>query len=536
MEKIIKKIEGETFCFESWLKTFLALIFFRVFLEELLSGFKKTELFDFVAFFGHTLLFFLFSYLIFLLFLQKIVKEKFFQVANVLLWGFGIILFPPLIDKLVFRDQFVWSFYLFGDFLALLENFWLFFGDSLRIGVTLGTRVEILVAILGLATYVFIKKKQKKWFFFSLILFYLIFYILGSFPSWVALVLELVQGKSLLAFSESDIVGRFLLPFSFFGFGEMTGGALFAWKMALLYGPLLVLTLVFFQFKKSQKEFWALLKNVRYPQMVFNSGLFLIGLGLGWLAFPEKLTNDLFSILALVNLWIAVFSAWFFSVLVNDEEDLAIDLITNPQRPLPLKIFSLEEYRRYRVVFFFFSLFAPLLINWKLAFLFLVYHGLTFLYSCPPFRWKRFLGVASLVSSLASLLFLLVGFLLFSPGQKLVFFPWSLISFLFLSYFLVIPLKDLKDILGDGKANVLTLPVLIGEKRARLVLAGLFFFNYLLSVYVFREEELFLPALILGGGTFWVVVNEKIKARFLPGWVIALALGYSIFLLKALFK
>lgn len=536
LEKIIKKAEGESFCFDAWWKTFLALIVFRVFLEEIINGFRRASLFEFMVFFGHTLSFFLLAYVIFLLLLQKILKERFFRIANVLLWGFAIILFPPLLDKLFFGNQFIWSFYLFADFNNLIRNFWLFFGDNLRIGVTLGTRIEILGAILGLATYVFIKTKQKKWFFFGLGLFYLIFYLLGSFPSWVVLLLETVKGGSVWAFSERDIVGRFLTPFSFFGFGERSGSMFFAWKMIIIYNFLLVLALVWWQFQKSRKKFLALLKNVRFPQMVFNSGVLFIGLGLGWRAFPEKLTLDFFSILAIINLWIAVFSAWFFSVLVNDEEDLASDLVTNPQRPLPQKIFSLEEYRQYRVVFFFFSIFFPFLIDWKLAFLFLVYHGLTFLYSCPPFRWKRFLGLASLMASLASLLFLLVGFLLFSPGQKLNFFPWALVGFLFLSYFLTIPSKDLKDLLGDKQAGVWTLPVLVGEKRARLILASLFLFGYLFSVYFFREENLFLPAVVLGGGTFWMVTNEKINNRFLPGWVMGLVLVYSLFLLKELFN
>ena len=196
------------------------------------------------------------------------------------------------------------------------------------------------------------------------------------------------------------------------------------------------------------------------------------------------------------------------------------------------KIFSLEEYRQYRGIFLFFSLFCPLLIDMKLFFIFLIYHGLTFVYSCPPFRLKRFFGVASLLSSLASLLFLLAGFLLMAEKQSLENFPWKMVIFLFFSCFLLIPLKDLKDVAGDRKMGVWTLPVLVGEQAARLILATLFLINYLFSVYFFREEALFLPALFFATGTFWLIVSKKITARFLPGWAIVLASGYFLFLLK----
>lgn len=535
LEKIIKKIEKQEFVWSQWISSFLAIIFLRVFFEEILMGFKKKSFFELVVFWGHTFSFFLFSYLIFLLVLKRIIKEKTFKIANILLWGFWIIIFPPFLDKLFFGDQFIWSFYLFADFRDLIQKFFLFFGDNLRIGMTLGVRIEILLALIGISFYVFKKKRQKKWFFISFFIFYLIFYILGSFPSWVALLIEILKGENIFSFTERDIVGHFLTTFSLFGFGEKVGNYYFAWKMASIYNFLLVFVLSFFQFKENKLKFWALFKNIRFPQMTFNSGLFIFGLGLGWIIFPENLILNTFSLLTILNLWIAIFSAWYFSVLINDEEDLEIDKITNQKRPLPLEIFSLKEYRQYRVIFLFFSLFVPYLIDWRIFFIFLIYHGLTFLYSCPPFRLKRFLGLASFISALASSLFILIGYFLFSGDQALNLFPWKIVSFLFLSSFLTIPLKDLKDLRGDGLLKVWTLPVLVGEKKARLILASLFLFNYLISVYVFREESLFLPAIFFGSVTFWLVVNQKIKTHFLAGWVMFLLVGYFLFLLKNLF-
>mgnify|MGYP000350858309 CR=1 FL=1 len=531
LNKKIEKIENKKLSLKSWSVAFLSLISLRVFLEELLNGFSRTNFFEFLAFFSHTLLFFLLSFLIFLFLLKKILKEDLFKIANILLWGFWIIIWPPLLDKIFFPNQFVWSFYLFSDLKGLIKNFFLFFGENLTIGVTLGTRVEIFLAVLGLSSYVFLKKKTKKWLFLAPILFYGVLYFLGSFPSWWTLGESLFSGSG-WNFSEKDIVTIFLSPFSFFSFKNQTGSGFFAWKMALIYNLLIVFLLSIFQFWLEKKKFWALFKNIRFPQMTFNTGLFFLGLILGHWLFPKNLTLDIFSFLGVFNLWIAIFSAWFFSVLVNDEEDLLTDEITNSQRPLVQKIFSLKEYRNYRLIFLFFSLFLPLLIHWKLAFLFLVYHGLTFIYSCPPFRLKRFLGIASFLSAGASIIFLFVGFLLFSENQSLIAIPWRIIIFIFLSSFLTIPLKDIKDEVGDRRMGVLTLSVWLGESRSRLVLASLFLFNYLFSVFIFKEESLFLPALILGTISFWGVVSQKIKARFLPGWVIFWTFIYFFFLIK----
>jgi len=163
------------------------------------------------------------------------------------------------------------------------------------------------------------------------------------------------------------------------------------------------------------------------------------------------------------------------------------------------------------------------------------YHLLTWVYSCYPFRLKRFLGVAGCLISLTSLNFLVIGFLVFVENQTLTNFPWKLYWFLFVVYLLTTPLKDLRDLEGDKKNKIYTLPVLIGRKNTRLVVASCIFSFYLLSVYVLNKQELFLPAILFGGSNFMIINNLKIDEKKLNSLVLGLAFFYGCLVVKIIF-
>ena len=61
-----------------------------------------------------------------------------------------------------------------------------------------------------------------------------------------------------------------------------------------------------------------------------------------------------------------------------------------------------------------------------------------------------------------------------------------------------LPIKDLKDIEGDQKNGVWTIPVLLGETWARFAIGLGIFVSYALSVVWLNAKILFFPAMILG--------------------------------------
>lgn len=536
IKKIINFFENTPLNITSWVCSFLGLMATRILIENLIfNSLQDQKLISLVAFFTHTVFFFSFLYLVLLVFIRSFIKEKLTRIANILLWGYWIMLFPPILDALIFRGKDVWSFYYFGGLGELLVAFFTFFGGNLAVGVTLGSRIMIVLAMIGLVLYVFAKTGNfKKTLTFSFFL-YIIFFIFGSFPSWVTLLEKTIEGKRLITINSLDVASLFLTGGDFFGMVGQSAKISIVYKINLVYGFLIFLFLSVWQYLDNKEKFWSLIKNVRYPQMIFNGGLFLLGVGLGGFYYPQNFHLGFFEVLLLVDLILVVFAAWFFSVFPNDINDLEIDKITNPDRPLVKKIFSVGEYQSYALAFFLFSLLMSAAINIKIFLLIICYHFLTFFYSSPPFRIKRFFGAASFLSSFASLLFLFSGFLLVSETQSLEKLPLKVVLLLLMVFVFLIPLKDLRDTKGDGKNGVFTLSVLLGIKNARLFLASAIFLAYFLSVYIINDKDLFLPALTLGSISFWFISSDKIKVRYLNWWALSFVFLYGLVIIKVIF-
>jgi len=530
--KIIDFFEKSQFNFKTWLISFLVLISTRLLIESFLLGFPSRSFESFLSLFIHTFSFFLLTYLIFLIFLSFLIKNNFKKSTSFLLWGFWIIIFPPIIDYLIFQGGLYKSFYIFDGFSGLIVRFFTFFGKNPDWGITWGTRVNILISLIAIGFYVYCKTKNKKKTLIAITGSYVLFFILSCFPSFV---IFLIEPKDIFKISYSTVAGYFMSPFSVFNLRGIALESFLAKKLALIYLPLILFILIGISLKINFKKTIILIKNLRYPQLFFNLGLLFIGLGLGFLYNSEVFFLNFFSILVVFDLILIVISVWFFSVLINDLSDIEIDKISNKNRPLIKKNISLREYKFYTQIFFLFSILLSILISPKIFLIVISYHLLTWSYSCFPFRLKRFIGVSNFLISLASLNFLIIGFMVFSKNQNLLYFPWRIYWFLFFAYFLIIPLKDLKDLEGDKKNKSYTLVVLLGRKKTRLLIASSLFSFYLLSVYILNKQELFLSALVFGIINFLMVTNLKINERKIVFWVLGFVFAYGLLIIKIIF-
>jgi len=530
--KTLNFLEKSSFNFKSWILAFTTLISTRLLIEAILLGFPEKSLESFTSLFVHTFSFFLLTYLTFLIFLFYLTKERLEKISSFLLWGFWIIIFPPILDKLIFSKAIYKSFYIFDSLQGLGVRFLTFFGKNPDWGITWGTRVNILIALLFVSGYVFLKTKNYKKFFLGFFGGYGLFFILSCFPS---LVVYLLEFKKINQVSYSTIAGYFLSPFNVFNLKGIITESFLARKLALIYLPLIFLMLTWVMLLLNPKKTFCLIKNIRFPQMFFNLGILFIGLGLGYFYYPEVFSLNFFSYLVILNLILLVFFSWYFSVLINDFKDIKIDKITNKNRPLVKKTITKKENLILSWIFLLFSLLIASLLSPGFFLIIISYHLLTWVYSCYPFRIKRFFGFSNLLIALVSLNFLIIGFMVFSENQTLNKFPWVIYWFLFLGYFFITPLKDLKDIKGDRENKVFTLPVLIGNKKTRLIVSILLFSFYLSSVYFLKKATLFPVALILGSISYFVVNNLKISDRKINYWVLILVFAYGIFLVKIIF-
>ncbi len=186
----VKDIEDQQYSFYLWFLALYSIIFIRNIFE---SAFEDRQIFGFTAeiansfymLFVHYPLFYLSIFVWLLLFLMLITKEEGNKIARVLVIGFSIIIVVPFIDIIISRGSGYKLTYLTGlEAHPVAYKFFDFSRDLLQ--VTWGQRIEILLAVLGLFGYVFIKTKNLWKSILAAVIVYLIFFIHGLLPNAIA--------------------------------------------------------------------------------------------------------------------------------------------------------------------------------------------------------------------------------------------------------------------------------------------------------------------------------------------------------------
>lgn len=537
-EKTLTAIETSKTSFGLWMVAFLCLIVMRLLVENWLFGFEsRSAMFIFYEF-THNLSFFLLSFLIFLPIFQYFARASLSVASNMLLSGFLIILLPPIIDFIISDGKGLWSFYIFDGFPGIISRYFTFFGNRPDMGITYGVRVEVALVTIFFGLYVLQKTKRLSRALFAAISAYSLLFFLGTFPSWAAMLIEGVsEGRWILR--GTDVAGVFLSPFAFFSRDLVDPRSILNAKMSLVYAAILPLALGLWLFVRHRAIFLVLFRNARLPQVVYHAGLLLIGMGLAILFAGAKFSFGFFDVLAVFLLLGAVVSAWLASVVPNDCFDTVIDAETNASRPLPSGAIQISLYRAIGAGFFAVSLFFSALVSPRAVLFLLLYQAVAWIYSSPPFRLKRFPVIASFTSAVASVLILFLGFSTLAPEGNIGALPVSLVFLFLFAYTVSIPLKDFKDIAGDAKDSVWTLPVILGAERAKLAVGCGLFVSYLASVSVFRAPELFIPALLFGGASFWTVISMKqktgrITCRSVFWWILGFVALYGVWVVGVL--
>ncbi len=520
----------------NWMTVFLIIIFFRIFIEFFLTKTNQLPLKYLTIEYLHNLFFFLISYLLVWLFLSFILKVKLQKLAYLLLWATLLIIFPPLLDMLKTQGQVFWSFYLLSSPSLLLNQFLTYFGHLPSGIVYFGTRIIFSLTIFLTAGLILVKTKNILKTFLGAIGIYIILFFMGAFPTFFVIIYDFFTAPQKIIHLQGYTIAQFFSAHNgILGLKYQGVEYSLASSLNLVYFLLLILLLSFFFLIIQKKKFFALIRNYRYSQIIYLSGLFFIGIGLGALTYPQNFNLNLFSVLALLVALVSIWLAWKTSVIINDIYDLSIDKISNSHRPLPQNIFSRQEYISLGIVFFLLSLIGAFTLNLTFVALILTFQFLAWFYSAPPLRLKKIPFIATLVSAWASITILFLGFILLSSNQTLQNLSWRIPLLLILTYTLSLPIKDFKDIQGDKKYAIWTIPDILGERKARLIIAINLFISFMLSVFFLNELRLFFWALLLGIITFLVIINEKINPRHLPAWVLTLVFVYGLILVRIVF-
>ncbi|MDD2766822.1 MAG: UbiA family prenyltransferase [Candidatus Moranbacteria bacterium] len=540
LRKIIQTIEDAPLTLTSFVVAFFALIVTRLLIETSFGLFQEHSFFFFFFEFTHTFFFFLCSFLLLVSLVRYAGNISFEKAANVLLFGFLIILTPPIIDNIIFHGSHFWSFYEFDGFIGLIKRFFTLFGDTPDMGITYGVRVEVVVVTLALALYTFLKSQSKKKAFIVALLTYTALFILGTFPAWLTLGILSFE-KGFFAINQNDVAGLFLTPQYIFARDLTDFRSVLNVKMSMVYSVMSAFLVGLLLYREYTQYFFALLRNVRLPQVFYHGGLLVLGMILAFFLTETPFSIDFFHITGTITLIIAIESAWIASVIANDCFDMNIDTVTNSDRPLIQKTIPTELYKTMGILFFITSLLFAGIVSFSALLLLLGYQSIAWLYSAPPLRLKRFPFIATLFAGFAGILILITGFVVVAGASGLASLPMSILFYLFFAYTLVLPIKDFKDIAGDKKDFVYTIPVLLGAKKAQILLGSTTFLFYIFSTIILNARSLFFPALFFGSLAFWTIQKGEEKNtsffsfRKLPGILVTLTLCYGITLTLLLF-
>lgn len=516
--------------------SFLSIIFLRVFVEQFVAKSAPIGNYENVIEFIHNMYFFLTAFVLIWLYLSLILKINPSKLSYLFSWASFLIIFPPLIDMIKTKGEVFWSFYILGSPRELLVQFFTFFGHLPSGIVYFGTKITFILAIILIGALVFLKTQKFLKSLLAATVTYVILFLMGSFPSFFAYFYYFIfEKKSISQIQDFNVAQLFGSPDGILGIQSLGIKYSFAYRLDILYFPFFILALFTLFYIMNREKFWAIMKNFRYPQIIYHSGLLFIGAALGFLQFGDKIKVDIFSFFAVFSLLISVWLAWKASVVVNDVYDLEIDRISNPNRPLPKEIFTLRDYSQFGLICFILSLLGAVSLGFKFLALILVYQIIAWFYSAPPFRLKKFPIVATFISSLASLMVLFMGYILVAQNQSIENLSWRIILLMLISYTLSIPIKDLKDIEGDKKYGIWTIPVILGEEKGKLAIAIGIFISFMLSVFFLNELRLFWWAVLFGIITFFMVVSKKIRPERIFWWVLGSVSIYLLVLVKIVF-
>lgn len=536
LEKLIRGFLEKKTAPIAYVGAFSSVIFLRVFVEQFLAKAPALPFYEIIIEFIHNFYFFLISLLLIWLLLSFMLAIRPQKLLHVFSWASLLIIFPPLIDMAKTKGEVFWSFYILSGIQDLKIQFLTIFGHLPSGIVYFGTRIIFITAIVFISGLVYLQTKKIYKTLLAALGTYAILFFMGSFPSIFSYFYYSISGeKKLFEIKDFNIAQLFGTPGSLLGIAPMDIKYSFAYRLDIIYFLFLMILLAAIFYISSREKFYSVLGNFRYPQIVFHTGLFVVGMGLASLQYPGNLELNIFSLAAIAVLAISIWLAWFASVAANDIVDLEVDKISNKWRPLPSGIFSRSDYIQLGLICFFLSLLGAISVGMKFFILILSYQIIAWFYSAPPFRLKRFPLIATFVSSIALIMVFFMGYILISDNQSISTISWRIIAALLLTYTLSIPVKDFKDIAGDKQEKIWTIPVIFGETRAKLIVAAGIFISFVSSVFLINELRLFFWALAFGALSFLILVWGNIKPRRLPGIILLLVAIYGLILINVVF-
>jgi 4-hydroxybenzoate polyprenyltransferase len=253
-----------------------------------------------------------------------------------------------------------------------------------------------------------------------------------------------------------------------------------------------------------------ILKTTRWSRHIYYSAMTAAGLFISLDNSPhaDRFPVYLISGLVLINMLFAS------SIILNNIFDTKIDSMNEKENTLNHSGITKKEYIILYFILLALSIALSAIIDlssdlyrYTLITAFVI-HLSAYVYSCPPFRVKKFFPFNTLLIAFSTVLALVLGFIIYARYPAPVF-PRKLCIAFFTGISLAFNTKDVNDYEGDKKYGVETIMTLLGPKKGKLLTAALALAGYLLVSFIAGSVWLVAASLIPGLATFFLVALPK---------------------------
>lgn len=481
MKKIIhflenkkKQIEGLDITPVSFFITLFSISLIRTLIENFSNPEPLGVFTDWTTFLGYILFYST------ILFMVPVVLSFFINKKPTTLLKYSITLFPiilvaPIVDLLITQGAGLCMAYNASHHTTLLKDFVTFFGPIRSCGITIGIRFEILLILCGVAYFIYSETKNTLKTIGAVIASYAIIFLNLSLPG----LMVTLDPRTSLDVSTSVYFGSIFNNSLLYGVhtfiqASTNGVQLFYEHLALFISRILwvaslvsVFLIFFISFPSKIKAF---LKNSRPERLLYYLLIAAVGSHIAYLlGFTPKVFSaaDIFGFIVFGLVLILNF---LLAVQINDIEDISIDTISNTTRPLVTQTLSGKEMVYIAWILGFFVLTGALLFNYTVFVLMVLFQVLYVIYSVPPLRLRTGFPINPICIGTIATVVLFSGYFLVSGNQNFISFPKNIALIFFLFITTIASVKDLKDTVGDKKNLITTLPTLLGETKAFVVL------------------------------------------------------------------
>ncbi len=515
----VERLETSELRWPWLLATWLSFIVLRNLMEGVLGpshaiGFTYFASQSALMVLDHFVLFYASVFLSITLLLSALTGERADRIIRASIPAWIIVLIPPLFDFLVTFGEGYRISYILSLQGVLVE----FFDPRVALErISPGQRVEIILACALAGSYVGGKTRRWGRALLTFVLVYVVIGLHGVLPSLFA---------KLAWWMKHDLAGAGV-PTALTAAGGYAGSAAAAAydaafksggivleesrKLALLF--LIVATAVGWGvFRRaapgSERAFRFGFRPLRALHYL---GMATLGATFGWMLFSGEgvRLGSGGDTLGMLGTLLAVLFAFLSSVALNDLCDEEGDRISSQPRPLAIGMATRRETVVQTGVFATLALLFAINISYATFLIIALSLGLSFIYSSPPARLKRIPLLSTLILGVLSYLAAVAGFSALAGERAFVLFPPSVGWLLVLAFAAAFNAKDLKDIDGDRATGTVTLPVLLGPRAGRTVVALLILVGYLLAPLFLPYGLLIWPALALGIASAIVVLRSE---------------------------